>query len=174
LVDKIFLVVESTHDPKIVAPEITLKEYNEAYQKVYNLCSHNHRPQAYKQGSSNESYSVDRIYTMVEESLTNYYKNKVLGAVSAKSGVLRLAEFARRHKPAQENIAKWLTKFLHYIERFYIIQHSKPSIKEMCMCLTRPAPREPTTLKGTTSSHHPPPHTPLERSEKNFSVHSVR
>jgi hypothetical protein len=123
--------VESTHVPNIEPPQITLDKYNEAYKNVYTLCTQRSLGQVTNSSKRPEAL----VYEMVEEALTKYYEKTVLGAVLAKSGVLRLIELARRQKSAHESIGKWLTKFLPFIERTFCSNHSKPTIKEMGMYL---------------------------------------
>ncbi|CAA0817482.1 Cullin-1 [Striga hermonthica] len=116
-IDKIIHSIETEGQP--IRQCFTSEEYMRLYTTVYNVCSPNKL-----------SPEVDKMYDQYRKTFEDYISSKVLPALRGKVNVDLLKELQRRWK--NHKIMKmWLTRFFHFIARYYIPFRKLPSLEEI-------------------------------------------
>ncbi|KAK1385178.1 Cullin-1 [Heracleum sosnowskyi] len=98
--------------------QFTSEEYMEAYTSVYNMCTQK-PPHDYSQ----------QLYDKYLDVFKEYINSTVLPALSQKHDVFLLRELAKRWENHKVMI-RWLSRFFHYLDRYFITRKSLPSLNE--------------------------------------------
>ncbi|KAI3883553.1 hypothetical protein MKW92_044360 [Papaver armeniacum] len=93
-------------------------EYMNLYTTIYNMCT---------QKPPNDC--SDKLYERYKETLVKYLSSRVLPAIQQKHGVFMLREFATRWNN-HTIMVKWLSRFFHYLDRYYIARRSLAPLQE--------------------------------------------
>ncbi|KAI7748684.1 hypothetical protein M8C21_000333 [Ambrosia artemisiifolia] len=107
-----------------VAP-FSSQEYMELYQIVFNMCTQK-PPHDYSQ----------QLYDKYRETIEEYITSMVLPSLREKHDEFMLKEFVRRwsnHKV----MVMWLSRFFHYLDRYFIIRYSLRPLKEVGLACFR-------------------------------------
>ncbi|KAH1107168.1 hypothetical protein J1N35_010936 [Gossypium stocksii] len=97
----------------------TSREYMTLYTTIYNMCNQ----------KAPHDYS-EQLYNKYKETLDEYITSTVLPSLKEKHDEFMLRELVERwlnHKI----MVKWLTRFFHYLDRYFIIQRSVPALNEV-------------------------------------------
>ncbi|CAJ2679071.1 unnamed protein product [Trifolium pratense] len=97
-------------------PQFSSEEYMMMYTTIYNLCTQ-------KPPSDYSQQLYDKYYGCFDE----YIRTKVLSAVRDKHDEFMLRELVQRwsnHKV----FVRWLSRFFHYLDRYYVPRASVPSL----------------------------------------------
>ncbi|XP_035843441.1 cullin-1 isoform X3 [Helianthus annuus] len=101
------------------------EEYMMFYQLVFNMCTQK-PPHDYSQ----------QLYDKYRESFEDYITSTVLPSLTEKHDEFMLREFVRRwsnHKV----MALWLSRFFHYVDRYFIYRRSLPTLNEVAFACFR-------------------------------------
>ncbi|TYH58428.1 hypothetical protein ES332_D08G152700v1 [Gossypium tomentosum] len=97
----------------------TSREYMTLYTTIYNMCNQ----------KAPHDYS-EQLYDKYKKTLDEYITSIVLPSLKDKHDEFMLRELVERwlnHKI----MVKWLTRFFHYLDRYFIIQKSVPALNEV-------------------------------------------
>ncbi|CAH1419397.1 cullin-1 isoform X1 [Lactuca sativa] len=95
------------------------EDYMMLYTTIYNMCTQK-PPHDYSQ----------QLYEKYRESFEEYITSTVLPSLREKHGEFMLRELVRRwsnHKV----MVRWLSRFFHYLDRYFITRRSLPALKEV-------------------------------------------
>ncbi|CAN4091488.1 unnamed protein product [Withania somnifera] len=99
------------------------EEYMMLYTTIYNMCTQK-PPNDYSQ----------QLYEKYKEAFEEYINSNVLPALREKHNEFMLREFVKRwvnHKL----MVRWLSRFFHYLDRYFIARRSLPALNEVgLMC----------------------------------------
>ncbi|XP_015088547.1 cullin-1-like isoform X2 [Solanum pennellii] len=99
------------------------EEYMMLYTTIYNMCTQK-PPNDYSQ----------QLYEKYREAFVEYISSTVLPALRERHDEFMLREFVKRwanHKL----MARWLSRFFHYLDRYFIARRSLPGLHEVgLMC----------------------------------------
>ncbi|KAM0029605.1 putative cullin protein, neddylation [Helianthus debilis subsp. tardiflorus] len=101
------------------------EEYMMFYQLVFDMCTQK-PPHDYSQ----------QLYDKYRESFEDYITSTVLPSLTEKHDEFMLREFVRRwsnHKV----MALWLSRFFHYLDRYFIYRRSLPTLNEVAFACFR-------------------------------------
>ncbi|XP_049388092.1 cullin-1-like [Solanum stenotomum] len=101
------------------------EEYMMLYTTIYNMCTQK-PPNDYSQ----------QLYKKYRETYVEYINSTVLPALRERHDEVMLREFVKRwanHKI----MAKWLSRFFHYLNHYFIPQRSLPRLDEFCLMCFR-------------------------------------
>ncbi|KAA3469844.1 cullin-1-like isoform X1 [Gossypium australe] len=97
----------------------TLREYMALYTTIYNMCNQ----------KAPHNYS-EQLYDKYKETLDEYITSIVLPSLKDKHDEFMLRELVERW-PNHKIMVKWLTRFFHYLDHYFIIQRSVPTLNEI-------------------------------------------
>lgn len=95
------------------------EEYMMLYTTIYNMCTQK-PPHDYSQ----------QLYEKYKEAFDDYIHSTVLTSLRGKHDEFMLRELVKRwvdHKV----MVRWLTRFFHYLDRYFIARRSLPALKEV-------------------------------------------
>ncbi|GLU07428.1 hypothetical protein SLE2022_243880 [Rubroshorea leprosula] len=95
------------------------EEYMMLYTTIYNMCTQK-PPHEYSQ----------QLYDKYEEAFQEYIASTVLPSLRENHGEFMLRELVKRwlnHKV----MVRWLSRFFHYLDRYFIARRSLPALKEV-------------------------------------------
>nr|CAB3477177.1 unnamed protein product [Digitaria exilis] len=95
------------------------ESYMALYTTIYNMCTQK-APHDYSQ----------QLYDKYKEALDEYIITTVLPSMRQKHGEFLLRELVLRWKNHKVMI-KWLSRFFHYLDRYFISRRSLPSLKSV-------------------------------------------
>ncbi|KAL3827853.1 hypothetical protein ACJIZ3_016655 [Penstemon smallii] len=94
------------------------EEYMVLYTNIYNMCVQK-PPYEYSQ----------ELYDKYQECIKEYIRDRVLPSLGVKHNEFMLRELVKRwsnHKV----MVRWLSRFFHYLDRYFVTRRSLPSLKE--------------------------------------------
>ncbi|XXG80659.1 hypothetical protein AAC387_Pa09g1475 [Persea americana] len=104
-------------------PQFCSEDYMMLYTTIYNMCTQK-PPHDYSQ----------QLYDKYKEAFEEYINSMVLPSLREKHDEFMLRELVRRwanHKV----MVRWLSRFFHYLDRYFITRRSLPALKEVgLMC----------------------------------------
>lgn len=95
------------------------EQYMSLYTTIYNMCTQ--KPP--------HDYS-EQLYNRYKEAFEVYVQERVLPALKRHSNEVLLKEMLRRwdnHKL----MVRWLSRFFNYLDRYYVIRHNLPNLKDV-------------------------------------------
>ncbi|CAN0841873.1 CUL1 [Linum grandiflorum] len=101
------------------AEQFNSEEYMMLYTTIYNMCTQK-PPHDYSQ----------QLYDKYKEAFEEYISSTVLPAIREKHDEFMLRELVKRwtnHKL----MVRWLSRFFHYLDRYFIARRSLPALKEV-------------------------------------------
>ncbi|CAI9779763.1 unnamed protein product [Fraxinus pennsylvanica] len=97
--------------------EFTSEEYMQVYTTVYNACCPNPvGPEA------------EKLYDHYRKTFEDYISSKVLPSLRGKNDENLLRELLRRWNN-HKTMVKWLSRFFHYLQRYFIGKKRLPSLE---------------------------------------------
>ncbi|MFS7922636.1 putative cullin protein, neddylation [Helianthus anomalus] len=106
-------------------PQFNSEEYMMLYTTIYNMCTQK-PPHDYSQ----------QLYDKYRESFEEYITSTVLPSLREKHDEFMLRELVRRwsnHKV----MVRWLSRFFHYLDRYFIARRSLPPLNEVGLACFR-------------------------------------
>nr|XP_043640334.1 cullin-1-like [Erigeron canadensis] len=100
-------------------PQFSSEEYIMQYTKIYNMCTQK-PPYDYSQ----------QLYDRYKICLTEYLKATVLPSLKEKHDEFMLKELLIRWSN-HKIMTRWLSRFFHYLDRYFIQRRSLPTLKEV-------------------------------------------
>ncbi|KAG4186947.1 hypothetical protein ERO13_A08G074300v2 [Gossypium hirsutum] len=100
-------------------PPFTSEEYMMLYTTIYNMCTQK-PPHDYSQ----------QLYDKYREAFEEYITSTVLPSLREKHDEFMLRELVKRwanHKV----MVRWLSRFFHYLDRYFIARRSLPTLNEV-------------------------------------------
>ncbi|XP_057468036.1 cullin-1-like isoform X2 [Actinidia eriantha] len=100
-------------------PQFSSEDYMMLYTTIYNMCTQK-PPHDYSQ----------QLYDKYQESFEEYITSTVLPSLREKHGEFMLRELLKRwsnHKV----MVRWLSRFFHYLDRYFIARRSLPALNEV-------------------------------------------
>ncbi|KAK9065572.1 hypothetical protein SSX86_014973 [Deinandra increscens subsp. villosa] len=100
-------------------PQFSSEDYMMLYTTIYNMCTQK-PPHDYSQ----------QLYDKYRESFEEYITSAVLPSLREKHDEFMLRELVRRwsnHKV----MVRWLSRFFHYLDRYFIARRSLPPLNEV-------------------------------------------
>ncbi|KAK6117363.1 hypothetical protein DH2020_048881 [Rehmannia glutinosa] len=100
-------------------PQFSSEDYMMLYTTIYNMCTQK-PPHDYSQ----------QLYDKYRESFEEYITSTVLPSLREKHDEFMLRELVKRwlnHKI----MVRWLSRFFHYLDRYFIARRSLPALKEV-------------------------------------------
>ncbi|XP_065616840.1 cullin-1 [Quercus suber] len=100
-------------------PPFSSEEYMMLYTTIYNMCTQK-PPHDYSQ----------QLYDKYREAFEEYITKTVLPSLKEKHDEFMLRELVRRwlnHKV----MVRWLSRFFHYLDRYFIARRSLPALNEV-------------------------------------------
>ncbi|KAM0998397.1 hypothetical protein ACFX13_008265 [Malus domestica] len=100
-------------------PQFSSEEYMMLYTTIYNMCTQK-PPNDYSQ----------QLYDKYREAFEEYITSTVLPALREKHDEFMLRELVKRwanHKL----MVRWLSRFFHYLDRYFIARRSLPALNEV-------------------------------------------
>ncbi|GMY16443.1 cullin-1 [Fagus crenata] len=100
-------------------PHFSSEEYMMLYTTIYNMCTQK-PPHDYSQ----------QLYDKYREAFEEYINSTVLPSLKEKHDEFMLRELVRRwlnHKV----MVRWLSRFFHYLDRYFIARRSLPALNEV-------------------------------------------
>ncbi|KAM7488184.1 hypothetical protein LguiB_025668 [Lonicera macranthoides] len=97
--------------------EFTSQEYMNIYTTVYNMCVPNHFGPVPR-----------KLYDLYKLTIEDYTTSKVLPVLRGKKDEMLLQEVVKRWKN-HKVLTRWLSRFLHYLERYFITSKKLPTLK---------------------------------------------
>ncbi|KAL5541839.1 hypothetical protein UlMin_009549 [Ulmus minor] len=100
-------------------PQFSVEYYTMLYTTIYNMSTQK-RPHDYSQ----------QLYDKYRESIEDYITSTVLPSLRDKHDEIMLREFVQRwanHKI----MARWLARFFHYLDPYFIARRSLPPLSEV-------------------------------------------
>ncbi|EPS64542.1 hypothetical protein M569_10237, partial [Genlisea aurea] len=95
------------------------EEYMMLYTTIYNMCTQK-PPHDYSQ----------QLYEKYKESFQDYIISSVLPSVQEKHDEFMLRELVKRWQN-HKIMVRWLSRFFHYLDRYFISRRSLPALKEV-------------------------------------------
>ncbi|XP_039005745.1 cullin-1-like isoform X2 [Hibiscus syriacus] len=106
-------------------PPFTSEEYMMLYTTIYNMCTQK-APYDYSQ----------QLYDNYREAFEEYITSTVLPSLREKHDEFTLRELVKRwgnHKV----MVRWLSRFFHYLDRYFIARRSLPALNEVGLACFR-------------------------------------
>ncbi|KAE8009557.1 hypothetical protein FH972_005988 [Carpinus fangiana] len=106
-------------------PHFSPEEYMMLYTTIYNMCTQK-PPHDYSQ----------QLYDKYREAFEEYITSTVLPTLKEKHDEFMLRELVRRwlnHKV----MVRWLSRFFHYLDRYFIARRSLPALNEVGLACFR-------------------------------------
>ncbi|CAI9297186.1 unnamed protein product [Lactuca saligna] len=100
-------------------PQFSSEEYMMLYTTIYNMCTQK-PPHDYSQ----------QLYDKYKEAFEDYIGSTVLTSLREKHDEFMLRELVKRwanHKV----MVRWLSRFFHYLDRYFIARRSLPALNEV-------------------------------------------
>ncbi|KAI3927930.1 hypothetical protein MKW98_023531, partial [Papaver atlanticum] len=100
-------------------PQFSSEDYMMLYTTIYNMCTQK-PPHDYSQ----------QLYEKYKESFEEYINSTVLPSLREKHDEFMLRELVKRwanHKV----MVRWLSRFFHYLDRYFIARRSLPALNEV-------------------------------------------
>jgi len=100
-------------------PQFSSEDYMMLYTTIYNMCTQK-PPHDYSQ----------QLYEKYRESFEEYITSMVLPSLREKHDEFMLRELVKRwsnHKV----MVRWLSRFFHYLDRYFISRRSLPPLREV-------------------------------------------
>ncbi|RZC52484.1 hypothetical protein C5167_020916 [Papaver somniferum] len=100
-------------------PQFNSEDYMMLYTTIYNMCTQK-PPHDYSQ----------QLYEKYKESFEEYINSTVLPSLREKHDEFMLRELVKRwanHKV----MVRWLSRFFHYLDRYFIARRSLPALNEV-------------------------------------------
>ncbi|GMP56809.1 hypothetical protein CsSME_00021144 [Camellia sinensis var. sinensis] len=100
-------------------PQFSSEDYMMLYTTIYNMCTQK-PPHDYSQ----------QLYDKYRESFEEYITSRVLPSLREKHDEFMLRELVKRwsnHKV----MVRWLSRFFHYLDRYFIARRSLPALNEV-------------------------------------------
>lgn len=100
-------------------PQFSSEEYMMLYTTIYNMCTQK-PPHDYSQ----------QLYEKYKEAFEEYISSTVLPSLREKHDEFMLRELVKRwanHKV----MVRWLSRFFHYLDRYFIARRSLPALNEV-------------------------------------------
>ncbi|KAM3400924.1 hypothetical protein ACQJBY_000996 [Aegilops geniculata] len=100
-------------------PQFSSEDYMMLYTTIYNMCTQK-PPHDYSQ----------QLYDKYRESFEEYISSMVLPSLREKHDEFMLRELVKRwsnHKV----MVRWLSRFFHYLDRYFISRRSLPALREV-------------------------------------------
>ncbi|KAL9253635.1 Cullin-1-like protein [Drosera capensis] len=106
-------------------PQFNPEDYMMLYTTIYNMCTQK-PPHDYSQN----------LYEKYQESFNVYISSTVLPAIKEKHDVYMLNELVKRWKN-HKLMQRWLSRFFHYLDRYFIARRSLPPLNEVALTCFR-------------------------------------
>ncbi|KAI7747697.1 hypothetical protein M8C21_029035, partial [Ambrosia artemisiifolia] len=116
--------------------QFTSEEYMMLYTTIYNMCTQK-PPHDYSQ----------QLYEKYKEAFEEYIRSTVLPSLREKHDEFMLRELVKRwanHKI----MVRWLSRFFHYLDRYFITRRSLPALNEVGLTCFRVSVYEETKGKA--------------------------
>ncbi|CAN6468778.1 unnamed protein product [Victoria cruziana] len=100
-------------------PQFSSEDYMMLYTTIYNMCTQK-PPHDYSQ----------QLYDRYKEAFEEYITSKVMPSLREKHDEFMLRELVKRwsnHKV----MVRWLSRFFHYLDRYFIARRSLPPLNEV-------------------------------------------
>ncbi|GJZ80517.1 cullin-1-like protein [Tanacetum coccineum] len=130
-IEKLKRILEGKPEPQFIPAE-----YMNLYTKIYNMCTQ--KPPY--------NYSLP-LYDKFKEVFDEYIRSVVLPSLREKHDEFMLEELVRRwanHKL----MVRWLSRFFHYLDRYFIDRRSLPPLREVGLTCFRDSVYEETKGKA--------------------------
>ncbi|XP_024965573.1 cullin-1-like isoform X1 [Cynara cardunculus var. scolymus] len=117
-------------------PQFSSEEYMMLYTTIYNMCTQK-PPHDYSQ----------QLYDKYREAFEDYISSTVLPSLREKHDEFMLRELVKRwanHKV----MVRWLSRFFHYLDRYFIARRSLPALNEVGLTCFRESVYEETKGKA--------------------------
>lgn len=117
-------------------PQFSSEEYMMLYTTIYNMCTQK-PPHDYSQ----------QLYEKYREAFEDYIGSTVLPSLREKHDEFMLRELVQRwanHKV----MVRWLSRFFHYLDRYFIARRSLPALNEVGLTCFRESVYEETKGKA--------------------------
>ncbi|KAJ9547630.1 hypothetical protein OSB04_020173 [Centaurea solstitialis] len=117
-------------------PQFSSEEYMMLYTTIYNMCTQK-PPHDYSQ----------QLYDKYKEAFEDYISSTVLPSLREKHDEFMLRELVKRwanHKV----MVRWLSRFFHYLDRYFIARRSLPALNEVGLTCFRESVYEETKGKA--------------------------
>ncbi|KAI3514656.1 hypothetical protein L1887_13252 [Cichorium endivia] len=117
-------------------PQFNSEEYMMLYTTIYNMCTQK-PPHDYSQ----------QLYDKYKEAFEEYISSTVLPSLREKHDEFMLRELVKRwanHKV----MVRWLSRFFHYLDRYFIARRSLPALNEVGLTCFRESVYEETKGKA--------------------------
>ncbi|XP_057994527.1 cullin-1 isoform X3 [Hevea brasiliensis] len=99
--------------------QISSEEYMMLYTTIYNMCTQK-APHDYSQ----------QLYDKYRESFEDYINSMVLPSIREKHDEFMLRELVKRWSN-HKLMVRWLSRFFHYLDRYFIARKSLPPLNEV-------------------------------------------
>ncbi|KAL7123841.1 hypothetical protein ABFS83_14G009800 [Erythranthe nasuta] len=100
-------------------PQFSSEDYMMLYTTIYNMCTQK-PPHDYSQ----------QLYDKYRESFEEYITSTVLPSLREKHDEFMLRELVKRWQN-HKIMVRWLSRFFHYLDRYFIARRSLPPLKEV-------------------------------------------
>ncbi|XP_058209702.1 cullin-1 [Rhododendron vialii] len=100
-------------------PQFSSEEYMMLYTTIYNMCTQK-PPNDYSQ----------QLYEKYKEAFEEYISSSVLPSLREKHDEFMLRELVKRW-PNHKVMVRWLSRFFHYLDRYFIARRSLPALNEV-------------------------------------------
>ncbi|KAG9134398.1 hypothetical protein Leryth_023789 [Lithospermum erythrorhizon] len=100
-------------------PQFSSEEYMTLYTTIYNMCTQK-PPHDYSQ----------QLYDKYRESFEEYITSTVLPSLREKHDEFMLRELVQRWSN-HKIMVRWLSRFFHYLDRYFIARRSLPPLNEV-------------------------------------------
>ncbi|BFG31331.1 hypothetical protein CerSpe_176050 [Prunus speciosa] len=100
-------------------PQFSSEEYMMLYTTIYTMCIQS-PPYEYSQ----------QLYKKYQETFEEYITSTVLPSLKEKRDEFLLQEFVKSWAK-QKVMVRWLLRFFHYLDRYYIAERSLPGLNEV-------------------------------------------
>ncbi|CAI9109047.1 OLC1v1008784C1 [Oldenlandia corymbosa var. corymbosa] len=112
-IEKVKTILEGTKDE-----QFTSQEYMVNYTTIYNMCTQR-QPHDYS----------DQLYDKYKKTFESYIASDVLPSLREKHDEFILIELLKRW-PNHKIMIRWLSRFFHYLDRYYVARSSVPTLNE--------------------------------------------
>ncbi|KAL9274857.1 Cullin-1-like protein [Drosera capensis] len=106
-------------------PQFNPEDYMMLYTTIYNMCTQK-PPHDYSQN----------LYEKYQESFDVYISSTVLPSIKEKHDVYMLNDLVKRWKN-HKLMQRWLSRFFHYLDRYFIARRSLPPLNEVALTCFR-------------------------------------
>ncbi|GAB2265216.1 hypothetical protein Dimus_000284 [Dionaea muscipula] len=100
-------------------PQFNAEDYMMLYTTIYNMCTQK-PPHDYSQ----------QLYDKYRESFEEYITSMVLPSLKEKHDEFMLRELVKRWQN-HKVMVRWLSRFFHYLDRYFIARRSLPALNEV-------------------------------------------